>query len=137
MFKRVVRKLREKRGDGELIGNVFVLVTALIVTVLIIASATLGPKAAATYTAAHEIADKIATDGKYDAEEQAYIQDYLSQAKLSATIFCDRSGTIQMGDTFTVTLTSNATIGVGNIGTVHIPIPAKASERSKVYTAGG
>lgn len=135
-MRTVIRKLKDKRGSGELIGGVMVIIAAVIGTVLILSAAALAPRAVAAYTAAHEIAGKIASDGQYGGTEQQYVTDYLNQAKLTATVSCDRSGVIQLGQTFSVTLTTRAVVGVGSIGKVTIPIPVKVAGRSKVYTAG-
>lgn len=134
---KILKKLREKRGSAELIGGIMVIIVVIICVMLIISASALAPRATAAYTAVHEIADKVAEDGQYGDTEQQYIQSYLNQAGLSATVTCDQSGVIQYGDAFTVTLKTNAKIGVGSIGQVSVPITAKAVSHSQTYTTGG
>lgn len=135
-MRTVVRKLKEKRGSEELIGGIMALIVSIICVVLLFSAATIAPRAVALYAAADEIAEKVATDGKNDVEEEEYIDEYLQNAGLGASYSFDRYGVIQMGQTFTVTLKSHATVGIGNIGHVDIPLAARVTKRSKVYTAG-
>ena len=135
-MNRFSQKVREKRGSAELITAILVLILAIMCTVLIVSVSALGPKATAANVAAHEIANKVAEDGQYGSTEQSYISSYLCNTGLSATVTCDKSGTIQKGNFFTITLETSSVIGIGNVGQVTIPITAHVTQTSKVYTAG-
>ena len=135
-MKKAFQKLREKRGDSSLITAVMIMIVVLIGTALLFSVAVIAPKAAAAYTAANEIADKVAQDGQYGSEEQSYTSSYLSSAGLGASVSCDHSGAIQMGETFTIKVTTHVTVGVGNIGHISIPVTVQSTEKSKIYTAG-
>ena len=130
------KKLREKRGSAELITGILILVVAIMCTALIVSVSALGPKATAANVAAHEIANKVAEDGQYGSAEESYVSTYLHSAGLSATVTCSQSGTIQKGNSFTITLKTSSVIGIGNVGQVSIPITAHVAQTSKVYTAG-
>lgn len=131
-MKKLFCVLKEKRGS-VLIESWATIIIILLFTVSFISAYGVIMKKQKLDMVSNEIRRIVEIDGKYGSEQQRQAEQLLSDNNLDAAVTCSKSGNIALGDTFTITLTSNGSIGFGGSNGISIPLSAKSDGRSEVY----
>lgn len=131
-MKKVIRILKDKRGEGYVD-----VVVILLVALLVIA---LGMKVFPVFVAknelntfANELARVAEIEGRIGSATNIKANELEALTGLEPVISWSTSGRVQLNDEFTVTVTQVVDIGFFEFGSFPITLTSKASGRSEVY----
>ena len=132
-MKKILSKLKEKKGEALYIDVVVIIFATVAVLVLMLTCGGTISKKFQIDAASQEVKKMVEQDGIYDTNEQLKIQNYLKSCNVTATISCSANGEIQRNTPFTIELTGSSFIGVGGIVKTQIPLYGVATGYSYVY----
>jgi hypothetical protein len=131
-MNRVVKILKDKRGEGYID-----VVVILLVALLVIA---LGMKVFPVFIAknelntfANELARVAEIEGRIGSATSIKANELEVTTGLEPTVSWSTSGRVQLNDEFTVTVTQVVDIGFFEFGSFPVTLTAKASGRSEIY----
>jgi hypothetical protein len=129
----VLKRLRSRRGEGYIDVAVLVLCAMLVIAFAV--------KLFPVYIEKNQL-DSFATElcreaeiaGRIGTETTLRAQVLTEQTGLTPSITWSKTGKIQLNEEFTVTLTTQADIGLfGGFGSFPVTLKAQASGKSEVY----
>ena len=128
----IFKKLHDKKGKAFIDIVAMVLATTMILVFGITVGGTIYRKTQLD-SAANEIKRMVEIDGKYESEEEQKAENIMQKSNINGTISCSASGEIPQDSEFTITLSENSYIGVGNIGEITIPLTGTSVGHGEVY----
>lgn len=129
----MLKLLRSQRGEGYVDVAVLVLCVMLVLAVAIsVMPVFITKNKLDTY--ASELCREAEIAGRIGTETTLRAQVLTEQTGLTPSITWSKTGRIQLNEEFTVTLTSQADIGLfGGFGSFPVTLKAEASGKSEVY----
>ena len=129
----MLKLLRSQRGEGYIDVAVLVLCVMLVLAVAIsVMPVFITKNKLDTY--ASELCREAEIAGRVGTETTLRAQVLTEQTGLTPSITWSKTGRIQLNEEFTVTLTTQADIGLfGGFGSFPVTLKAEASGKSEVY----
>lgn len=128
----MLKMFKSKKGSVVLPSLAGALIIATMFLVISISAIAVMVQKQQLDTAATDVKRIIEVDGTYDSSEQQAVSNYLSKNHIQASVSCTASDRINLGESFTVTLSSTAMLGTGNMS-IQVPIHGVATGKSEVY----
>lgn len=129
----MLRLLRSRRGEGYIDVAVLVLCVILVIAMAISVLPAFVTKNKLD-TFATELCREAEIAGRVGSETNLRAQVLTEKTGLNPDILWSKTGKIQLNEEFTVTLTTQADIGLfGGFGSFPIMLKSQASGRSEVY----
>jgi len=129
----MLKLLRSQRGEGYIDVAVLVLCVMLVLAVAVsVMPVFITKNKLDTY--ASELCREAEIAGRVGTETTLRAQVLTEQTGLNPNITWSKTGRIQLNEEFTVTLTTQADIGLfGGFGSLPVTLKAEASGKSEVY----
>mgnify|MGYP001099452404 FL=1 len=129
----MLKLLRSQRGEGYVDVAVLVLCVMLVIAVAVsVLPVFITKNKLDTY--ASELCREAEIAGRVGTETTLRAQVLTEQTGLTPSITWSKTGRIQLNEEFTVTLTTQADIGLfGGFGSFPVTLKAEASGKSEVY----
>lgn len=128
----MLKLLKSKSGEGYIEVPIIILAVMLVIA-LAFATLPVFMVKSQLNSFADELCRTAEIYGEIGVETTSYAEELKTRLNISPTISWSKSGNIQLGDEFTVTVTITKDIGFSTFASFPVTLTAKATGRSEVY----
>lgn len=132
--RKICAVLKDRRGASAFADMSVMVIVFMMLLALTISFMNIYAKHNLTNTMAHEMARYIEIKGTIDSDTNAEFARLKQTSGFeSATVSFDKSGKLDLEESFTVTVTVQERFGIGGIQVIPVEVKAIATGRSEVY----